>query len=311
MGTRANSGERRLRKTGFMTALGVAAALLAAAPARAGDEPSDDEAKKDEAAAKEGNAKADEAGAKEGDAKKGEAKGGELREDPLKRYYFLGVRFRDIVMPQFMMEAFVSGGATGNAWLIGPELSVRKDGMEIDISLAFADYGLGPTMFKGKSDGDIAYEIVRSDLKIGYLTFDLLFDVPLDESGMFSFLFGGGVGVGVVAGDLYRNQAYPSGAPDPKDASKWRYCAAPNDPNGLINGQQYCDDGNAAYPSGGKKEYSEKSWIDGGSKPVVVPWLSLPQVSFRAKPIKQLQIRADLGFSISGFFFGLSAGYGF
>jgi hypothetical protein len=302
MDTTANSAERRPRTSGITAALVVAAALLAAAPARAGDAPSSDEGKKEEAAAKEGGAKPDAA------AKKG---GGELREEPLQRYYFLGVRFRDIVVPQFLMEAFADGGGTGNAWLVGPELSMRKNGMEIDIALAYADYGFGPAMFKGKDDGDIAYEIVRSDLKIGYLTFDLLFDVPLDEAGMFSFLFGGGIGIGVVAGDLYRNQAYPKDAPDPKDPSKWRYCAAQDDPNGLIGGQQYCDNGNAAYPSGGKQEYAEKSWIDGGSKPVVLPWLSLPQVSFRVKPIKQLQARADLGFSLSGFFFGLSAGYGF
>ena len=54
----------------------------------------------------------------------------------------------------------------------------------------------------------------------------------------------------------------------------------------------------------------EPSWANGGAKPNVFPWLA-PQVSFRYKPIKQLQVRGDVGFALSsGFFFGLSAGYG-
>lgn len=305
MWTTANSG-RRLRKLGFITALGVGLALVSASPARADDAPPSGDEKKAEG----GDASADSKGA---DAKKdSDANGGELREDPTRRYYFLGVRFRDIVVPQFMLEIFAAGGGTANVWLVGPELSMRKGGTEIDISLAYADYGFGPAMFRGKEDEDIAYEIVKSDLKVAYATFDLLYDVPIDTSGMFSFLIGGGIGVGVVAGDLYRNQAYPkSGTPDPSDVSRWQYCAGPDDPNGVIGGQPYCDASNDHYPSGGKKEYSEKSWADGGSKPIVFPWISLPQVSFRVKPIKQLQTRVDLGFSITGFFFGLAAGYGF
>lgn len=301
MHTTAHS-ERRLGKSGFLTALGVAAGIRVLAPAAA---------LADEAPASRGDAAGDAAAGRAG-AKADAGKGGELIEDPLERYYFLGVRFRDVVVPQFMMEIFAQGGGTGNAWLIGPELSMRKNRTEIDIALAYADYGFGPAMFRGKSDGDIAYEIVKSDLKVAYLTFDLLYDIPIGESGMFSFLIGGGVGVGIVAGDLYRNQAYPKGGtPDPSDPSKWEYCAAPNDPRGTFGGQVYCDDGNDAYPSGGKTEHSESSWADGGQKPIVLPWLSLPQVSFRVKPIKQLQARVDAGFSIWGFFFGLSAGYGF
>lgn len=288
---------RRPRNPGFLAALGVVAGLLFAPPALAEDPPKggDPEKKDGDGATK----------ATEGST----ASPNDPREDPLKRYYFLGVRFRDVVVPQFMLELFATGGATGNAWLVGPELTTRKDRTEIDISLMYADYGFGPAMFKGKNDPDIAYEVVTSSLKIAYLTFDLLIDLPIDSSGMFSFLIGGGVGIGVVAGDLNRVQTYPAngGAADPSDPSKWEKCTGDGDGFG-----GYCDSGNSHYydPTN-KRDFSEPSWIDGGSKPVVLPWLSIPQISFRAKPIKQLQIRADVGFSITGFFFGLSSGYGF
>lgn len=290
---------RRGRNPGFMTALGVSAALLFAAPAVADEPRKDGAAEEKEGAGKDDSAKKDSA--------KKDAPRSEVFEDPLERYYFLGVRFRDVVVPQFMLELFATGGATGNVWLVGPELTMRKDRTEIDISLAYADYSFGPAMLKGKDDADVAYEVVKSDLKVGYLTFDLLIDVPLDSSGMFSFLIGGGIGVGFVAGDLYRTQAYPKdgGAPDPKDASKWTKCTGAGDGFG-----GYCDNGNNHHASGGK-DFSEPSWLDGGSKPVIIPWLSIPQLSFRAKPIKQMQIRADVGFAITGFFFGLSSGYGF
>ncbi len=306
MGPRAAPNPRAVRayglgRLGILTASLAVASLCLAGAARA------DEPKPDAAVAPE----ASDAKSKDGaDAKdKADAPASsDLREDPLKRYYFLGVRFRDIVVPQFMLELFTKGGATGNLWLVGPELSTRKGGTEIDISLSYADYAFGPAVLKGKDEQDVAYEIVKSDMKLVYLTFDLLFDVPLDRSGMFDFLVGGGLGVGVVAGDLYRDQAYPTTAtPDPSSVKNWKTCAASGDGGAS---SAYCDASNDHYPRNGK-DYSEKSWLDGGQKPVVIPWVSLPQISLRIKPIKHMQARIDAGFSVTGFFTGLSAGYGF
>lgn len=228
----------------------------------------------------------------------------DVREEARKRYYFLGLRFRDIVVPQFLTELFTTGGGTANVWLVGPELSTRKDGIEIDVALSYADYGFGPALFKGKDDGDIAYERVTSNLKVVYLTFDLLYEIPLEQKGRFSLLIGGGIGIGAVADKLYRAQVYPNvpGDIDPNDPKKWTDCSGANDPQGGA----FCDAGNQHFGN-----FDEPSWADGGSKPIVIPWLSLPQVSFRVKPIKQLQARLDLGFSVTGFYTGLSAGYGF
>lgn len=138
---------RRRRNPGFMTALGVSAALLFAAPAVA-DEPR-----------KDGAAEEKEGAGKDDPAKKGSAKNdaprSEVFEDPLKRYDSLGARFRDVVVPQFMLELFAAGGATGNVWLVGPELTMRKDRTEIDIVRVDADYSFGPAMLKGKDDADV------------------------------------------------------------------------------------------------------------------------------------------------------------
>jgi hypothetical protein len=125
-------------------------------------------------------------------------------------------------------------------------------------------------------------------------------------------LIGGGVGIGVVAGSLYRNQVSPTGASiDPNNPGSAIPCAAPGIPGTVApSGIPYCDASNKHYPNGGQALYSEPSWAGGGSKPIVFPWLSLPQLSFRYKPIRQVQLRADFGFSMTGFFFGMSAAYG-
>jgi hypothetical protein len=44
--------------------------------------------------------------------------------------------------------------------------------------------------------------------------------------------------------------------------------------------------------------------------PNIFPYISFPQFSVRYKPIKQLETRLGVGFSLTGFWFGLSADYG-
>ncbi|WP_438026805.1 hypothetical protein [Sorangium sp. So ce233] len=221
-----------------------------------------------------------------------------------KAYKFIGVRFRNVIVPKFMVNLFADGGASVNVFTFGPEFTTRKNGLELDLALSYADYSMDPFLFKGKNDNQFAWEMVSSDMKLVYFTSDLLFEIPLDEEkGRFSLLVGGGVGLGVVFGNLYRAQAYPNGAasnPGPDDVSSWSRCAGPGGPGG-----PYCDASNNHYG-----DYDEPSWVNGGAKPSVFPWVSFPQVSFRYKPIKQLQTRLDAGMSITGFFFGMSAGYG-
>ncbi|XXT20482.1 hypothetical protein WME94_02780 [Sorangium sp. So ce429] len=218
-----------------------------------------------------------------------------------KAYKFIGMRFRNVIVPKSMINLFADGGAAVNVFTFGPEFSTRKNGLELDLALSYADYSMDPFLFKGKNDDQFAWEIVSSDMKLVYFTSDLLFEIPLDEEkGRFSLLIGGGVGIGVVFGNLYRAQAYPNtpgSVPSPDDVGSWSKCSGA--------GSAYCDASNDHYGN-----YDEPSWVNGGAKPSVFPWVSFPQVSFRYKPIKQLQTRLDAGLSITGIFFGLSAGYG-
>lgn len=236
------------------------------------------------------------------------------REDPLKSYYFIGLRFRDVIVPRFILNLFADGGRTVNVFTAGPEFSSRKNKVEYDIGISYADYSMNEFLFKGKSETDDSWEVVSSDMKVLYLNIDLLYQVWGHPSGQFALMIGGGIGLGGVFGNLYRTQAYPLDPNnlDPEDVNQWRKCTGPGTDPSQVNpktGNSFCDSSNGHYYRN-NKDHSEPSWANGGAKPFIIPWLSIPQISFRYKPVKQFQARADLGFSVTGFYFGLSAAYG-
>jgi len=230
-------------------------------------------------------------------------------------YWFLGVRFRNFIIPKFMINLFVEGGSTVNAFEFGPELTYRRGPLELDMHLGYADYSMDGFLFKERGDPDRAFELASSDMKLLVASIDIMANIPIDQEGRFSFLIGGDVGVAGVLGDLFRSQAYPKKfnrnnpdqpvAASPDDPSAWGECTGAGRPGAVDDeGQAYCDASNNHY-----RGYSEASLANGGGKPFIVPYLSLPHIAFRAKPFKDTQLRLDTGFSITGFFFGLGAGY--
>jgi hypothetical protein len=314
-----------LTKASVLALLALGApVLLATLPAHAGDAPAS------------GTDTTKQAGGDGKDAGKPDAaKTDPNAPDPLdpfeetgKSYLFIGVRYRDAIIPTFMIHWFADGGTTVNVPMVGPEFTKRRDNFEVDIAVMYADYGMNPALFKGHGHPLQDYELVGSTLKQIYVMADLLYEIPIekksdktgDKVGRFSFLVGAGVGMGFVFGSLYRSQAYPNMPnADPGNPSQWSACHSPNDGQ-TAAGAGYCNNSmnNHYWPSWspssrnsvGAGAYAEPSWANGGSKPNIFPWIALPQIAFRYKPIKQLQTKLGFGFSTSGFFFDLSASYG-
>jgi hypothetical protein len=305
----------------------VAALFLAAAPAlAAGDKPATDktdDAKKDDA--KKDDAKKDGDAGKDKDKDKAAAGDHEDPldpfEDPAKTYRFIGIRFRDAVAPKFIINWFANGGRDVNVPMVGPEFITRQNHLEIAIALMYADYSMDPFLFQAKTDGPTTWNLVASQLKLGYAMIDILYEIPLEKkgekTGRVALLIGGGVGIAGVFGTLYRSNAYPNNpaaANNTGDPTGWSPCMGfgqgSNNPSAAGN---YCSSSTHISPSGkvtGAGSYTEPYWTNGGSLPIIFPWIALPQVSFRYKPIKQFQVKVDGGFSTTGFFFGASASYG-
>jgi len=224
----------------------------------------------------------------------------DTREDSHKTYRYIGARYRHTIVPKFVLNFFADGGSTVNVPMGGLEFGQRRDHIEYIISVDYADYSKSGLLFKGKKEPDTSYEIADSELAVIFAKIEILYDIPLDAKNHWSLLVGGGVGLGGVIGTLKRTQAYPNvtGA-DPNNPEQWSRCKAAGDP-----ASPYCDTTNNHY------NYAEPSWASGGSKPFVFPWIALPHVAVRYKPMKYMQARLDLGLALSsGFYFGLGLDY--
>jgi hypothetical protein len=267
--------------------------------------PSDKDADNDAEDAEEKEPGADKTEAKDGkgETKDAKAEGAasadawDFSEKPHTTYHWLGARGRIAVIPQFMLGIFADGGRTVISPQVGPELAVRRNGFEYDLWLTYARYYMDDAPFKASSDPDTSYEIVRSRLHTISIGSDFLWSKPLHTR--LDFVYGVGFGIGIVFGDLYRTQAYPPNGPgDPKT---YLPCTAPQNPNAA-----YCQNDNGHY--GG---YKENSWINGGQKPVLFPWVSPFQLGLRWKPHPKVVMRLDLGVSFPGpVFFGIAGQYG-
>lgn len=224
--------------------------------------------------------------------------GGSPVELPGKTYLFVGARYRAVILPKFMMNLFGDGGKTVVAHGFGPELAIRKNAFEYNLSVWYAGYGMSPTAFKAKDDGEKAWEIVESKLKSVFITADFLWSQ--DFSPEFALNYGMAGGFGIIFGDLYRTQARPGAGANSNTGDGFVACTGQN----ADGAAGYCGTDNDHYNG-----YTEKSWTDGGSKPIFFPWLAL-QTGLRYKPHRNFAARFDAGFGTSGFFLGLGLDYG-
>jgi len=214
-------------------------------------------------------------------------------------YRFVGARFRYVIIPKFYMNLFGDGGRTVGVPAFGPEFTIRKNGFEYVMSVMYASYAMDPTPFKAKSDGNDAWELVNTDIKALYFMSDFLWSAEINPK--FAVNYGAGFGLAAVFGDIHRVQAYTTG--NPSDPSTYQPCIGKEMPN--VGNPPYCGSDNEHYGN-----FTEPSWANGGSKPIVFPCLSV-QTGLRFKPTKQFMMRLDVGWNLlNGPFFGIAANYG-
>jgi hypothetical protein len=263
----------------------------------------DEKPPEDAKPAEEAPAESSESEKKEAPAEAGAADTGVSKsavEEKGKSYYFVGARFRGLIIPSFMIYAFGDGGKTVFAPNFGPEFAIRRDNFEYNLSITYTSYVMTDTPFKAKSDPQEAMELVNAHLKVLYLAADFVWSHPFSPE--VAWTYGGGAGLGIVWGPLYREQAYPVG-------SGWESCGAGPPPPGTPEPKaSYC----APDPTLKTQHYAgyqEPNWANGGSKPLVFPWLAI-QTGLRFKPSHDFVARLDVGIGFGQFFFGVGADYG-
>jgi hypothetical protein len=232
----------------------------------------------------------------------------DTREDPNKAYYFVGLRYRGTVIPKFMVNLFVNEGSTFYSNTFGGELDIRKDNHSTNVWIGYTGFGFGDTMFfqKGKPDDPSNYTVVSSSLWGLFLGLDEMWSVPIDQSHHWDFEYGFGVGLGFIFGTLYNDWVYYA-ANGPYVDSQGRHYAMCKS----ITDSATCDPAVHSNSTVNKvNNYQEPNWFGGGSVPVVFPQIYFPSVGLRFKPVKEFEGRLGLGFSLTGFWFGISGNYG-
>lgn len=285
-----------LRSIRFVPSTLVAAAMFLPSLAFAQDEM--DEGADDEMGADEDEGSADSEAADVAEDEAPESKNDTSAETPIdtsndgETQLLLGLRYRGLITPKFLINMFgVDGGRTVYVDGIGPEIGgywgKQGDGFMVMFSPWVAFYGLEPTPFKGKNDGDDAWELIESKMKVWYLSIDAMWDHKIVDK--VSFMVGGGFGIGFVAGDLIRNEAYVTG-PGDGDVPDLAPCIGPGNPGSA--GAQCPADGNYGVAD---------RWP-------VYPWINF-QVGLRYQPIDDFMARFEMGLGSAGFWFGLGADY--
>jgi hypothetical protein len=229
------------------------------------------------------------------------------------RYIFIGARYRGTIIPKAFENIFVAGGATIYSNSVGIEADIRKDAFSLIPAISYTSYGTGDILFLQKNEADIPgnWSVVNSSLSAIYLTADLLWSVKLAPT--VDFEIGAGFGLGILFGSLEDNWVSQATATTPGALAggNGNYYVACTTANGNL-AQSGCRPGDHTSPTPAKiNGYNEPFWTGGGSVPNIFPHISIPQIGLRFKPIKQLEGRIGVGFSITGVWFGASADYGF
>ncbi len=242
----------------------------------------------------------------------------DVLETPGQTYYFLGAYYRGTIVPQFMVNLFVDEGATFYTNSVGLQLDIRKDHFSLMPKLNVTEYGFDPVLFlqKGKNASDAGnWSMVHSTLWGIYGGLDLLWSVPISKKGYVDFEYGLGVGIGFLFGNLYdtwvtTDSSHPGWYSKKSSSGTVYYQCETTGPAGCNasnhSGSKVGEEKIGTYPG-----HTEPNWFGGGSVPGMFIDFTLPVLGLRFKPIKALELRTNIGFSLTGFFWNLSGYFGF
>ena len=208
---------------------------------------------------------------------------------------WIGARYRGVIIPKGLFHIFADGARSVFGPGLGVTLTVPVSDIELVVSLGYINYNMRETPFKPKGAPDTDWEFVTSTLHALTATLDLRWSIPLDARGIWTLKVGGGVGVGwTFAGDIYRAQVFPAKL-KPADPYTYLRCKGPNDPRGTF---AYCNtlERDAAHYG----NYEEPNWFEHGVRPLIFPWVVLPEVGISWKATKKVAVELGLGASLSG-----------
>ena len=229
-----------------------------------------------------------------------------LREEKDRWYFMVGGLFRYILFPSYLLEPFgdFPKGAprpfAANPG-VGVSFTARKNRLDIVANLWWAGYMTDSFLYAENGEAEIDPEFIDNSLSALFLNVDFLMTV--DIVPWFSFAFGGGVGLGIVFGEIRRTEAVPL-----RNATSGNY---EGEGVGDKNWVRCIHSDNSGYCESEIGDPDEKGYYNEKEDrvPPVVPWANL-LLGARFKPHQHLVIYIDSGFGI-GWLIGLRVDYVF
>ena len=224
-------------------------------------------------------------------------------EDPVT--YGIDLRLRNVRVPKGMLEWFVNHAADGASnFGYGIDFIRRRGNVELSIGLEFEHINIGEGVYieknKNVQTGDPADYIIGPDHapngdNLGWFTIDFNFidHVPINK--YVAFRFGGGAGLGILTGNLYRwDVACGAGATNDNPTPG----CVPGDVSYLSNGTGHTSDDS----NGGKETVPVKYDL-----PPVFPVINAI-IGVQIKPFDKAIINIEGGIRTLPFI-GMSFGY--
>jgi hypothetical protein len=225
-----------------------------------------------------------------------------LGEEPVS--YGIDLRLRNVRVPKGLLELFVNHAADGASnYGYGIDFVRRRGNLELQLGLEFEHINIGEGVYIEKNKtvpGDPADYIIGPDHapngdNLGWVTLEFTFINHTPINKYVSFRYGGGAGLGILTGALYRwDVACGAGAtnanPDPG--------CVPGDVSYLTNGQGHTSDDS----NGGKETVPVKYDL-----PPVFPVINAI-IGFQIKPFDKAVINIEGGIRTLPFI-GMSFGY--
>ncbi|MCB9597172.1 MAG: hypothetical protein H6719_30895 [Sandaracinaceae bacterium] len=220
-------------------------------------------------------------------------------------YFFLGAFGRAVIIPGFIQGLFVDGGIDGFNPGVGLTFNWRRNNFNV-IANVWWNNAQADGYFRAAGDPRTDTEFIDVNLGVVFVNAEFLWSFPVVD--WFAVELGFDLGVGFIYGELVRTEAYES----TPGSGNFQACSGPGDGTPgycepAVPTSQPCYDSN-----GGHYNCAEPNWFTpGGDTPFLFPWVGLPHIAVRFKPVHQFQIRIDGGYGLYNFFFGGSASYGF